>query len=83
MMLDMFIYSLRVLERSTTTIAQISYNFKYFFKIKWANPGFFFIYFHLFKQTLQFLQQINAKNVHPVSGARIQTHKLLITSLLP
>ena len=31
-----------------------------FFK-KWANPGLFFVYFHLFKQTLQFLQQINVK----------------------
>ena len=34
---------------------------------KWANPGLFFVYFCLFKQTLQFLQQINVKNVHPVS----------------
>ena len=29
-----------------------------FFK-KWAKPGLFFIYFCLFKHTLQFLQQIN------------------------
>ena len=28
---------------------------------KWANPGLFLIYFHLFKLTLQFLQQINVK----------------------
>ena len=28
---------------------------------KWANPGLFFIYFRLFKHTLQFLQQINVK----------------------
>ena len=28
---------------------------------RWANPGLFFIYFRLFKQTLQFLQQINVK----------------------
>ena len=27
----------------------------------WANPGLFFIYFRLFKHTLQFLQQINVK----------------------
>ena len=33
-----------------------------FFK-KWANPGLFFIYFRLFQRTLQFLQQINVKNV--------------------
>ena len=50
---------------------------------KWANPGLFLFYFCLFKQTLQFLQQINVKNVHPVSGTRIQTHNLLITSLFP
>ena len=31
-----------------------------FFK-KWANPGVFFIYFSLFRHTLQFLQQINVK----------------------
>ena len=56
-----------------------------FFKKKWANPGLLFVLiFGLFKQTLlQFLQQINVKNVHPVSGARIRTHNLLITSLLP
>ena len=28
---------------------------------KWANPGLFFVYFCLFKQILQFLQQINVK----------------------
>ena len=28
---------------------------------KWANPGHFFIYFRLFKHTLQFFQQINVK----------------------
>ena len=44
--------------------------------------SFLFI-FSLFKQTLQFLQQINVKNVHPVSGAGIRTRNLLITSLLP
>ena len=30
---------------------------------KWAHPWLFFIYFRLFKQTIQFLQQINVKNV--------------------
>ena len=45
-------------------------------------PGLFFVYFRLFKQTLlQFLQQINVKNVQPVSGARIQNHSLLVTPL--
>ena len=32
-----------------------------FFLKKWANTGLFFIYFRLFKQTLQFLQQTNVK----------------------
>ena len=36
---------------------------KYF---KWAIAGLFFIHFRLLKKTLQFLQQINVKNVHPV-----------------
>ena len=40
------------------------------------------MYFHLFKQTLQFLQQINGKNVHPVNGAGIRTHNLRNMSLL-
>ena len=31
------------------------------FFLKCANPGLFFIYFRLFKHTLQFLQQINVK----------------------
>ena len=35
-----------------------------------------------FKQTIQILQQIKVKNVHPVSDAGIQTHDLLIMSLL-
>ena len=32
--------------------------FFFFFLKKWANPGLFFVYFRLFKQTLQILQQI-------------------------
>ena len=44
--------------------------------LKRAIPGLFFVYFRLFKQTLQFLQQINVKNVHPVYGAGIRTHEL-------
>ena len=39
--------------------------------------------FGLFKQTLQFLQQINVKNVHPVYSAEIQTHDPQNISLLP
>ena len=54
-----------------------------FLKMGQSRPLFLFI-FGLFKQTLlQFLQQINVKNVHPVSSAGIRTHNLLITSLLP
>ena len=48
-----------------------------------GHPGLFFIYFCLFKQALQFLQQIYEKNVHPVYGAGIQTHNLQDMSLLP
>ena len=51
---------------------------------KWANPGHFFIYFRPSKHTLKILQQIGMwKNVHPVYGARIQTHNLWNMSLLP
>ena len=35
--------------------------YKYFFK--WADPASFPFIFGLFKQTIQFLQQINVKNV--------------------
>ena len=33
-------------------------------------------HFRLLKQTLQFLQEINVKNVNPVFGAGIRTHDL-------
>ena len=48
-----------------------------------GHPGLFFVYFRLFKQTLQFSQQINVKNVHPVNGAGIRTRNLRNMSLLP
>ena len=54
-----------------------------FFLKKWAIPSFFFVYFCVFKQAIQFLQQIYAKNVHPVYGARIQIHGLQDKCLLP
>ena len=47
---------------------------------KWANTSLFFICFGLFMQTIQFLQQINVKIVHPVYSAGIQTHDLSIMS---
>ena len=42
---------------------------------KWANPGLFFVYFRLFKQTLQFLQQINVKMSiqYPALGFELTT----------
>ena len=43
----------------------------------------FFVYFRIFKQTLQFLQQIFVKNFHAVHGAVIRTHDLQEMSLLP
>ena len=42
--------------------------------LKWAISCLFSIYFCLFKQTLQFSQQINVKNVNPVYSAGIRTH---------
>ena len=46
-------------------------------------PPFLFI-FGLFKQTMQFPQQISLKNVvHPVYGAGIRTYDLLNMSHLP
>ena len=53
------------------------------FFIKWATLGLFFIYLRLFKQTLQFLQQIFVNYVHLVYGAGTRTHNLRNTSLLP
>ena len=36
---------------------------------KWANPGLFFVFFSLFKQTSNnFLQQINMKNVNSIQN---------------
>ena len=54
---------------------------KSIFLKKWAIPGLFFVYLRLFKQTLQFLQQISMKNVHPVYSARIRTHDLQTRAL--
>ena len=47
------------------------------------SPAYFSFIFSLFKQTIQFVKQINAKNVHPVYGAGILTHDLLIMSRHP
>ena len=44
--------------------------------------GLFFIYFWPFQTNVKLLQQINVKNVHPVSSTWIQTHDLLIMTLL-
>ena len=62
----------------TTAIGKILF-------FKWANPDLFVCLCSVFsnKHCYNFLQQINVKNVHPVSGAGIGTHNLLITSLLP
>ena len=55
--------------------------FSRFFKL--AIPGLFFKYFRLFKQTLQFLQQLHVKSVPPVYSAGIKTHNLRNMSLRP
>ena len=57
-------------------------NSTFFKKMGQPRPLLLFI-FGLYKQiSLQILQQINVKNVHPVYGAGIQTHDLR-NSLLP
>ena len=51
---------------------------------KWAIPDLFLVYFVFFKQTIQFYNNMpNTKNIHPVSGADIQTSNLFNSGLLP
>ena len=40
---------------------------------KWATRCLFLFIFSYFKQIIRFLQQIDVKNIHPASGAGIQT----------
>ena len=58
-----------------------------FFALKmflWPTRPLLSFIFGLFKQTsLQFLQQIYVKIVHPVNGAGIRTHDLQNMSLFP
>ena len=49
---------------------------------KMSHPRPLFVYFRLFKQTSQFLKQINVKNVHSVYGSEIRTHDIRDRSLL-
>ena len=44
-------------------------NEKYLLILSYVKMGSFSFIFGLFKQTIQFLQQFNVKNVHPLSGA--------------
>ena len=55
---------------------QMDYLDRSLFYKQWAILGLFFVYFCLFKQTLQFLQEINVKNVHLLYDATIRTHNL-------
>ena len=50
--------------------------FTYVFFKKMGHPRPHFHLFLSFQTTLQLLQQINVKNVHPVYNAGIQTHDL-------
>ena len=45
--------------------------------------GLFFVYFCLFKQTLEILKQIYAKKIRPVCDAGIRTQNLQYMSMLP
>ena len=53
--------------------------------LNWPTPASFSFIVGLFKQTTQFLQQINVKicHVHPVYSIVIQTHDLWNMSHLP
>ena len=55
----------------------------FFLKKNWPTPASFSFIFGLFKQTSQFLQQINVKNVQSVYGAGNRTHDLWNMSLFP
>ena len=58
--------------------------YKLLFYVHLTNKMIVFFGFGLFKQTsLQFLQQIYVKNVHPVYGAGSQTHDLWNVILFP
>ena len=48
-----------------------------------GNPRPLFCLFSVFSNKLQFLQQINAKNIRPIHGAGFRTHDLLNMSRLP
>ena len=70
---------LRIAASQITKFLQVFLQLKicYFFK-KWLNPASFSFIFVFSNK-----QQLNVKNVHPVSGAGIRIHNLLITCLLP
>ena len=51
--------------------------------LNWPTPASFSFILGLFKQTLQFLQQMYVKNVHPVYGAGIRTHDIQNVCLFP
>ena len=55
----------------------------FFFKKNGPTPASLLFIFSLLKQTLQFLQQLYVKNVHPVYFAGIRTHDLWNVSLFP
>ena len=54
-----------------------------FLKKNGPTPASFSFIFGLFKQTLQFLQWINVKNIHLVYGTGNRTHDLWNMSLFP
>ena len=82
--LDKFFKGVKIFHFSSEIVfGQLLQIFGYFLLVTLITC-LFFIYFRLFKQTsLQFLQQIYVKNVHPVYGAGIQTQDPQDMSLLP
>ena len=72
-------------DRLTKIVRHLAQTFsrEYVFFIKKANPGHFFVHFRSFQTTIEFLQQMYVKNVHPGYGAGIRTHDLWNVSLFP
>ena len=63
-------------ERQNIDMLLIGFLYELSIFYKGPTPVSFSFIFGLFKQTIQFLQEIIVKNVHPVYSAGIWTHDL-------
>ena len=67
-----------LLEHLVTLVVSHTVHHYYITFFKQAIPSLFSVYFRLFKKTsLQFLQQMYAKNIHPVYSTGLQDISLL------